>query len=141
MRQSVKRRRSLARQETAAYFVEPFGQRGLFDLAYSTLARKQVDMQRQFFYEVFKITCLTVYWQNLLEQIVPGDRSKVDATLRTTRNVAVVHGNCGTGGDLDALLERVGVFCILVLYCFEMFLGKPIFDDQMDSALEPFFLD
>ena len=77
------------------YFVEPFGQRGLFHLAYGTLARKQVDIQRQFFYEVVDITCLLASWQNLLEKIVPSDGRKEVATLRTTRNVAVVYSYCG----------------------------------------------
>ena len=104
MLQSAKRRRSLVKQETATYFVEPFGQGGLFHLAYGTLARKQVDIRRQFFYEVVEITFLLASWQNLLEKIVPGDGRKEDATLRTTRNDAVVYCDCGTSGDLDAYL-------------------------------------
>jgi hypothetical protein len=48
-----------------AYFVEPFGQGGLFYLAYGTLTRKQVDIQRQIFYEVVEITCLRASWRNL----------------------------------------------------------------------------
>ncbi len=129
MRQSVKRRRSLGRQETAAYFVEPSRKVGLFNLACGTVARKEVNIQRQFFYEVVEITCLRASWHNLLEKIVPGDRRKLDAMFRSTRNVTVVYGDCGTGGDLDAYIEQVGVFRILVPYCFEVFLCKPVFDD------------
>ena len=129
MRQSVKRRRSLARQETAAYVVEPSGQGDLFHVAYGTLARKQFDIQRQFFYEFVETTCLPASWHILPEKIVPGDRRKVDPTLRTTHHDAVVYVGCRTGGDLDAYLEQVGVSRILVPYCFKMFLGKPVFDD------------
>ena len=98
-------------------------------MSYGKLARKQFDIQRQFFKEVVEIARLPASWQNLLEKIVSGDRRKVDATLRTMRNVAVVYGDCGTGGDLYAYLEQVGVFRILVPYCFTMFLGLPVFDN------------
>ena len=87
-----------------------------------------------------EITCLPASWHNHSEKIVPGVRRKVDAALRTKRNVAVVYGDCGTGGELDAYLEQVGVPRIPGPHCYKMFLGKPVFDDEMDNVLETFFL-
>ena len=140
MRQSVKRRRLLARQETEAHFAGPYGQGGLLLVACGALARELVDIQRQFPDGVVEITCLPASWHNHPEKIVPGVRRKVDAALRTRRNVAVVYGDCGTGGELDAYLEQVGVPRIPGPHCYEMFLGKPVFDDEMDNALGTFFL-
>lgn len=140
MRQSVKRRRSLARQETEAHFAGPYGQGGLLLVACGALARELVDIQRQFPDGVVEITCLPASWHNHPEKIVPGVRRKVDAALRSRRNVAVVYGDCGTGGELDAYLEQVGVPRIPGPHCYEMFLGKPVFDDEMDNALGTFFL-
>lgn len=140
MRQSVKRRRPLARQETEAHFAGPSGQGGLLLVACGALARELVDIQRQFPDGVVEITCLPASWHNHPEKIVPGVRRKVDAALRNRRNVAVVYGDCGTGGELDAYLEQVGVPRIPGPHCYEMFLGKPVFDDEMDNALGTFFL-
>ena len=140
MRQSVKRRRPLARRETEAHFAGPSGQGGLLLVACGALARELVDIQRQFPDGVVEITCLPASWHNHPEKIVPGVRRKVDAALRTRRNVAVVYGDCGTGGELDAYLEQVGVPRIPGPHCYEMFLGKPVFDDEMDKALGTFFL-
>lgn len=140
MRQSVKRRRPLARQETEAHFAGPSGQGGLLLVACGALARELVDIQRQLPDGVVEITCLPASWHNHPEKIVPGVRRKVDAALRTGRNVAVVYGDCGTGGELDAYLEQVGVPRIPGPHCYEMFLGKPVFDDEMDNALGTFFL-
>lgn len=140
MRQSVKRRRPLARHETEAHFAGPSGQGGLLLVACGALARELVDIQRQFPDGVVEITCLPASWHNHPEKIVPGVRRKVDAALRTRRNVAVVYGDCGTGGELDAYLEQVGVPRIPGPHCYEMFLGKPVFDDEMDNALGTFFL-
>ena len=140
MRQSVKRRRPLARQETEAHFVGPSGKGGLLLVACGALARELVDIQRQFPDGVVEFTCLPASWHNHPEKIVSGVRRKVDAALRTGRNVAVVYGDCGTGGELDAYLEQVGVPRIPGPHCYEMFLGKPVFDDEMDNALGTFFL-
>jgi len=109
-------------------------------VACGALARELVDIQRQFPDGVVEITCLPASWHNHPEKIVPGVRRKVDAALRTRRNVAVVFGDCGTGGELDAYLEQVGVPRIPGPHCYEMFLGKPVFDDEMDNALGTFFL-
>ena len=140
MRQSVKRRRPLARQETEAHFAGSSGQGSLLFVACGALARELVDIQRQFPDGVVEITCLPASLHNHPEKIVPGVRRKVDAALRTRRNVAVVYGDCGTGGELDAYLEQVGVPRIPGPHCYEMFLGKPVFDDEMDNALGTFFL-
>lgn len=140
MRQSVKRRRPLARQETEAHFAGSSGQGGLLLVACGALARELVDIQRQFPDGVVEITCLPASWHNHPEKIVPGVRHGVDAALRTSRNVAVVYGDCGTGGELDTYLEQVGVPRIPGPHCYEMLLGKPVFDDEMDNALGTFFL-
>ena len=140
MRQSVKRRRPLARHETEAHLAGPSGQGGLLLVACGALARELVDIQRQFPDGVVEITCLPASWHNHPEKIVLGVRRKVDAALRTRRNVAFVYGDCGTGGELDAYLEQVGVPRIPGPHCYKMFLGKPVFDDEMDNALGTFFL-
>ena len=118
----------------------PAGQGGLLLVACGALARELVDIQRQISDGVVEITCLPASWHNHPKRIVLGVRRKVDAALRDQRNVAVVYGDCGTGGELDAYLEQVGVPRILGPHCYEMFLGKPVFDDEMEHALGTFFL-
>ena len=116
------------------------GQGGLLLVACGALARELVDIQRQFPDGVVEITCLPASWHNHPERIVPGVRRKVDAALRDQRSVAVVYGDCGTGGELDAYLDQVGVPRIPGPHCYEMFLGKPVFDDEMEHTLGTFFL-
>ena len=52
------------------------------------------------------MTCLPASWHNHPERIVPGLRRKVNALRRQRRRVAVVYGDCGTGGGIDAYLLR-----------------------------------
>ncbi len=136
----MKRRRSLATQDTEEHFAEPSGKGGLLLVACGALTRELVDIQRQFPDGVVEITCLPASWHTHPEKIVPGVRRRVDAALRTKSNVSVVYGDCGTCGELDAYLEQVGVPRIPGPHFYEMFLGKPVFDDETDNALDTFFL-
>ena len=113
---------------------------GLLLIACGALARELVDIQRQFPPGTVEITCLPASWHNHPERIVPGLRRKVGAAQRAGRNIAVVYGDCGTGGELDAYLESVDVPRIPGPHCYEMFLGKQTFDDEMEAEVGTFFL-
>jgi hypothetical protein len=54
--------------------------------------------------------------------------------------VAVVYGDCGTGGEIDAFLEAEDVQRIPGPHCYEMYLRQPDFDDEMERELGTFFL-
>jgi hypothetical protein len=53
--------------------------------------------------------------------------------------VVVVYGDCGTGGQLDALLEAEGVKRIRGPHCYEMY-ADSIFDELMEKEPGTFFL-
>jgi hypothetical protein len=55
------------------------------------------------------------------------------------RRLVVVYGDCGTGGQLDALLEAEGVERIAGPHCYEMYAGSQ-FDAIMAEAPGTFFL-
>ena len=109
-------------------------------VACGALARELVDIQRQLPPGAIEITCLPAAWHNRPEKIVPGVRQKVGAALKKGRRVAVVYGDCGTGGELDTYLESVGVARIPGAHCYEMFIGKQSFDEEMENQLGTFFL-
>jgi hypothetical protein len=54
--------------------------------------------------------------------------------------VVVVYGDCGTGGQLDALLAAEGVARIAGPHCYEMYAGAATFDQIMNEELGTFFL-
>ena len=59
---------------------------------------------------------------------------------REGRRIAVIYGDCGTGGALDAFLERENIDRIPGPHCYEMFMGKPDFESEMEDQLGTFFL-
>ena len=86
------------------------------------------------------LTCLPASWHNHPEKIVPGLARKIRALRREGRGIAVIYGDCGTGGALDAFLERENIDRIPGPHCYEMFMGKPNFESEMEDQLGTFFL-
>ena len=116
------------------------GTSGLTLVACGALARELLAITAQFPDDVLDITCLPASWHNHPERIVPGLRRKVAALRRKGRDVAVVYGDCGTGGEIDAFLTEQQVDRIPGPHCYEMFLGPADFEEEMERELGTFFL-
>ena len=113
---------------------------GLTLVACGALARELLSITSQFPEGAVEITCLPAAWHNHPERIVPGLRRKVASLRRKGRRVAVVYGDCGTGGEIDAFLEAEKLDRIPGPHCYEMFLGAAAFDAEMERELGTFFL-
>ena len=113
---------------------------GLTLIACGALARELVAITSQFPDGAVDLTCLPASWHNHPEKIVPGLRRKVNALRRRGRRVAVVYGDCGTGGGIDAYLNAEAIPRIPGPHCYEMFLGGVSFGDEMERELGTFFL-
>ena len=113
---------------------------GLTLIACGALARELVAITSQFPEGAVDLTCLPASWHNHPERIVPGLRRKVNALRRQRRRVAVVYGDCGTGGGIDAYLNAEKIPRIPGPHCYEMFLGDQAFEEEMERELGTFFL-
>lgn len=109
-------------------------------IACGALARELLVLINQLPEGAVELTCLPASWHNHPEKIVPGLKKKIAAARRDGMEIAVAYGDCGTGGGIDALLEAENIARIAGPHCYEMFLGKPDFDAEMDQALGTFFL-
>ena len=113
---------------------------GLTLVACGALAREILAITDQFPVGTVELTCLPASWHNHPEKIVPGLARKVNSLRRKGRRIAVIYGDCGTGGALDDFLKREKIDRIPGPHCYEMFMGKPDFDAEMDDQLGTFFL-
>ena len=113
---------------------------GLTLVACGAMARKLLSITSQFPEGTVDITCLPASWHNHPERIVPGLRCKVASLRRKGRRVAVVYGDCGTGGEIDAFLKAEKVNRIPGPHCYEMFMGPSEFGAEMERELGTFFL-
>ena len=54
--------------------------------------------------------------------------------------VLIGYGECGTGGALDAVLEKYDATRLPHAHCYEFFAGSPLFEDIIEDEIGSFFL-
>ena len=109
-------------------------------LGCGALAKELVELINQFPEGQVNLTCLPASWHNTPEKIVPGLARKIKHLKKQNRTILVAYGDCGTGGEIDSLLAREGVERIEGPHCYEMYMGKTDFDDEMEAELGTFFV-
>lgn len=74
-------------------------------------------------------------------QLITG---KVEEKIRENRGayetIFIGYSDCGTGGQLDRLIEREGVERLPGAHCYEMFTGSDVFSQLSERELGTFYL-
>ena len=109
-------------------------------VACGALAREIVDLVEQNRWTGFDIQCLPAKFHNTPELIVPGVADILERTRGRYASTYVLYGDCGTGGKLDALLEKEGVERIAGPHCYAFFSGNAAFAAKADEEFTAFYL-
>jgi hypothetical protein len=109
-------------------------------IACGALAREIVDLAEINGWSSFDIQCLPAKWHNTPQMIVPGVAKLIDENRGRYERMYVLYGDCGTGGQLDSLLEREGVERIAGPHCYAFFSGNAAFAERHDQDMTAFFL-
>jgi hypothetical protein len=108
-------------------------------IACGALAREIVVLQRGPLGHI-DVTCLPAELHNRPERI-PGEMQRKIAENRAKYDdILCLYGDCGTGGELDRLLEKEGIQRIAGAHCYEFFAGAEDFAAMMEEELGTFFL-
>jgi Protein of unknown function (DUF1638) len=87
------------------------------------------------------VTYLPANLHNRPERIVPELEPLLDRAAAQDRPVFIAYADCGTGGALDALLERhPGVTRLPGSHCYEFFSGTQQFTAMHEEEIGTFFL-
>jgi len=121
-------------------FAHETGQGEVLLLACGALAREIVDLNERHGWKVFDIQCLPAKWHNTPQFIVPALRDKIRSNKSKYKKIYVVYGDCGTGGQLDALLKEEGVERIDGPHCYAFYSGSPAFAAREADEFTCFFL-
>ena len=127
----------LAPSET--YSLERTGNQVLL-IACGALAREIVDLIEANNWQGFDIQCLPAKWHNTPDLIVPGVQEKISKARGRYKNIYVLYGDCGTGGQLDAMLEKEGVERIEGPHCYAFFSGNAEFAKRAEHEFDAFYL-
>jgi hypothetical protein len=109
-------------------------------IACGALAREIVDIVEINRWSGFDIQCLPAKWHNTPSLIVPGVREKIAKARGRYEKIYVLYGDCGTGGQLDTLLQEEGVERIEGPHCYAFFSGNAAFAAKSEHEFTAFYL-
>lgn len=109
-------------------------------IACGALAKELVELKRASGWSELTITCLPAHWHNTPQKIAPAVLRKIRSARRSFDQVFVIYGDCGTGGELDRVLEAEGVERIPGPHCYQMYMGTAAFEARADAEPGCFYL-
>ncbi len=87
-----------------------------------------------------KVECLPAHLHNTPQLIPEAVRGKIQQYRDKFQHIIVLYADCGTGGQLDKVLQDEGVERIAGAHCYELFAGHQAFTDIVDAEVGTFFL-
>lgn len=86
------------------------------------------------------LACLPAILHNTPDKIPPAVAEAVEKHRDAYDAIFVVYADCGTGGQLQALCDRLGVEMIEGPHCYSFFEGNDIFTDHAETEFTAFYL-
>ena len=114
--------------------------RGILVIACGALAREIAALRRMNQWTALDVRCLPAELHNRPERIAPAVRDEIRAQRGRYRTIFVAYGECGTAGQLDAVLEAEGVERIPGAHCYQFLAGAQVFEDLCEAEPGTFYL-
>ena len=111
-------------------------------IACGALAREITTLVRHHGWDAIEVQCLPAVWHNHPERIPGGVREKIRAARARgdIGRILVAYADCGTGGNLDEVIEAEGAERIPGAHCYEFFTGAPAFAALQEAEAGTFYL-
>ena len=109
-------------------------------IACGAIAQELVALLEANHWSHVDVQCLPARWHNTPEKITPAIERKLRETAGQYRTTLIGYGDCGTGGQLDALLRREGVERLPGDHCYSFFAGESLFNELAEQELGTFYL-
>jgi hypothetical protein len=100
---------------------------GILVIACGALAREIVALRRANGWDRLDVRCLPAELHNRPRAIPDAVRAAIRAHRDRYASIFIAYGDCGTGGELDAVLAAEGVERIPGAHCYEFFAGADAF--------------
>ena len=109
-------------------------------IACGALAHEIVALRRLNDWPHLEVQCLPADLHNRPEKIPEAVRGKIRAARGRFASIFVAYADCGTGGQLDAVLREEGVERIPGAHCYEFFASSAVFEALQEAELGTFYL-
>lgn len=109
-------------------------------LACGALAREILDLIAQNGWDHLHLHCLPAKLHLYPEQIPAAVEAAIAENRQKYADIFVAYADCGTGGQLQALCERLDVRMIPGPHCYSFFEGNAAFSELGESEMTVFYL-
>ena len=109
-------------------------------IACGAVAHEIVDVLKANHWSHIDIQCLPAEWHNTPDKIAPGVEQKIIQNKQQYDHIFVAYGDCGTGGQLDIVLQRHQIERLPGAHCYAFFSGQDTFSKLAEEELGTFFL-
>jgi hypothetical protein len=113
---------------------------GTLVIACGALAREIAALRRANHWSGLDVRCLPAELHNRPERIAPAVRAEIQAQRERYAQIFVAYADCGTGGQLDAVLKEHGVERLPGAHCYEFFASASVFAALADAEPGTFYL-
>ncbi|MCP5074836.1 MAG: DUF1638 domain-containing protein [Rhodobacteraceae bacterium] len=86
------------------------------------------------------IQCLPAHLHSTPKKIPEAIRAKIQSSRGKFDDMVVLYSDCGTGGQLDAVLREEGVDRIGGAHCYDILAGREEFAKMMEDEPGSFFV-
>ncbi|MBK1698101.1 DUF1638 domain-containing protein [Rhodovibrio salinarum] len=104
------------------------------------LAREILALIEREGWDHMELTCLPAIWHNTPGKIPGGVREKIRANRDVYDRIFCVYADCGTGGELDRVLEEEGVARLPGPHCYATYAGQGSFAAMAERDPACFYL-
>jgi len=109
-------------------------------LACGALAREILALKSGHGWSHLDLACLPAILHNTPDAIPDAVERSVKKHRDAYEQVFVVYADCGTGGRLKAVCDRLGVEMVEGPHCYSFFEGNEVFADQSAHEFTAFYL-
>jgi hypothetical protein len=109
-------------------------------IACGAIARELVELRRRNRWDQVRIQCLPADLHNRPEKIPGRVRELIERYRKEYERIFVAYADCGTGGQLDRILNEFGVERLSGAHCYEFFAGSDVFAALSEEEPGTFYL-
>jgi len=113
---------------------------GTLLIACGALAREIAALCRTNAWQGLEVRCLPAELHNRPERIAPAVRAVIREHKGRYAQMFVVYGDCGTRGQLDAVLQEEGVERLPGAHCYEFLATHEVFTQLQEAEPGTFYL-
>lgn len=113
---------------------------GLLIIACGAIAHELMAVIRASDFGAVDVQCLPPEWHNTPQKIAPAVRDRIERERKTYRQIFVAYGDCGTGGELDRVLQEYGVSRLPGNHCYDFLAGSDVFEALASEEPGTFYL-